>query len=105
MHVLVVNFNLNGVSEQQYSQLCDDIAPSFAAVPGLVSKMWLADSATGTYGGVYVWEDRAALERFKASDLFKGVVSHPNLANISAKDFSVMEAPSRVTHALLTAHV
>ena len=33
MHVLVVNFELNGVSEQQYSQLCDDIAPAFAAVP------------------------------------------------------------------------
>ena len=43
MHVLLVNFNLQGVDERQYAAMCDQIAPAFAAVPGLVSKVWLKD--------------------------------------------------------------
>jgi heme-degrading monooxygenase HmoA len=103
MHVLVVNFNLKGVSEQQYAKLCDDIAPAFAVVPGLLSKVWLKSSETGTYGGVYLFQDREAFDRFRNSDLFRTVQTHPNLANISAKDFGILEAPTRVTHGLLAA--
>lgn len=105
MHILVINFHLKGVTEQQYAGLCDEIAPAFAAVPGLISKVWLADAASGTYGGVYVWEDREAFERFRASDLFKTVASHPNLADITAKDFGVLEAPTRITRGLAAVQV
>ena len=102
MHVTIVNFRLNGVDEQQYASLCDQIAPAFAAVPGLISKVWIKND-TGTYGGVYFWESRAAYQRFTESDLFKTVLSHPNLAGITAQDFGILEAPTRVTHGLLTA--
>jgi len=101
MHVLIVNFRLKGVDEQQYASLCDQIAPAFAAVPGLVSKIWLKNSEAGTYGGVYVWEDRKAFEQFRNGDLFRTVATHPNLADFSATDFGVLEAPTRVTHGLL----
>ncbi len=46
------NFNLNGITETDYAAGCDQIAPAFAAVPGLVTKVWLADSDAGVYGGV-----------------------------------------------------
>jgi len=101
MHVLVVNFNLKGVDERQYAALCDQIAPAFAVVPGLVHKVWLKDSASGTYGGVYVFQDRAAFDAYRRSDLFNTVATHPNLANISARDVGVFEAPTRVTNGLL----
>lgn len=104
MHILIVNFNLEGITEPQYAGLCDQVAPAFAAVPGLVSKMWLADSASGTYGGVYVWLDRQALERFKASDLFKAVASNPNLTNVTVKEFGVLDAPTQITRGMLVAH-
>ena len=104
MQILIVNFNLTGVTEDQYAVLCDQIAPAFAAVPGLVSKMWLADSASATYGGVYVWESRQALDSFKASDLFKGIAAHPNLSNVTAREFGVLEGPTEVTHGMLVAH-
>jgi len=103
MHVLIVNFQLKGVDEAQYAKLCDDIAPAFAAVPGLISKVWLKNSDTGTYGGVYTFADRKAFERYKASDLFRTVAAHPNLANITANDFTVLESPTRVTHGLAAA--
>ena len=101
MHVLIVNFNLKGIDEAQYSAMCDQIATAFAAVPGLLSKVWLKDSASGNYGGVYLFQDREAFERYKRSDLCQKVATHPNLANVSMKDFDILEAPTRVTNGLL----
>jgi len=101
MHVLIVNFRLDGIDEAQYAKLCDDVAPAFAAVPGLVSKVWLKDSERGVYGSVYVWESRDALERYKESDLFKSIGAHPNLVDVTARDFSVLESPTHVTNGLL----
>lgn len=97
MHIQIVNFRLNGIDEQQYAKVCDDLAPSFAAIPGLLSKVWLANRETGTFGGVYTFEDRAALDQYRQGDLFKAVLSHPNLADITATEFEVMESPTRVT--------
>ena len=103
MHVLVVNFRLDGVTEAEYAGLCDELAPAFAEVPGLASKTWLADSDKGVYGGVYLFEHRDAFEAFASSDLAAAVRNHPNLADVTMKDFGVLESPSRVTHGLVGA--
>jgi hypothetical protein len=103
MHVCIINFNLDGVTEEQYRALCDELAPAFAEVPGLASKTWLADPASGTYGGVYMWNDRESFEAFKASELAAGVMNHPAIANFSLRDFGVLEGPSAVTHGLVAA--
>lgn len=103
MHVLVVNFQLDGVDEEGYRAMCDELAPAFAEVPGLVTKTWLADSDSNTYGGVYMWSDRAAFEAFAASDLARGVATHPNLKNVTMRDFGVLEEPSAVTRGLVGA--
>ena len=103
MHVLIVNFQLDGVTEEQYRGLCDEEAPAFAEVPGLVSKTYLADAGTGTYGGVYMWTDREAFQAFAASDLAAGVFNDPNLSNVTMRDFGVLEGPSAVTRGLVGA--
>lgn len=101
MHILVVNFNLNGITQAQYEQACrEQFAPAFAAVPGLLQKVWLSDPASNTYGGVYTWRDRAAMEAYFQSPLSQSVASHPNLANISVRDFAVLEEPTRATRGL-----
>jgi hypothetical protein len=61
MHLLIVTFNLKGLSDAAYRQSCEEEAPTFAALPGLISKVWLADEPTNTYGGVYTFVDRDAL--------------------------------------------
>ena len=63
------------------------MAPVFAEVPGLLSKIWLADQEGNTYGGVYTWKDRQAMETFSESSLFNDVASNPNFANFTSKDF------------------
>jgi heme-degrading monooxygenase HmoA len=100
MHIQIINFHLRGVSESDFRADCDRVAPAFAEVPGLISKVWLANSTTNTYGGVYTWASREAMDDYAKSDLFKAVATHPNLADITSIDFDVLEDPTSVTRGL-----
>ncbi len=101
MHVSIVGFRLQNMDDAEYSQICDELAPAFAAVPGLLSKVWLHGEGDAR-GGVYLWEDKAAFEAFLASDLGRAVASHPNFAELTVRDYAVDEAPSRVTRGVPT---
>jgi hypothetical protein len=98
MHVLIVTFRLEGMSEAEYYRGCDEEAPAFAEIPGLIAKTWLADPVTNTYGGVYKFGDQASLEAYLASDLFRSIGETPGLAGVAAQRFGVLEGPTRVTH-------
>ena len=100
MQLLVVTFNLKDLSDADYRQACVDEAPAFAALPGLLSKTWLADEATNTYGGVYAFVDRDALDAYLGSDLFKGFATDPTLPNLTATAFEIFEAPGAITRGL-----
>ena len=97
MDILIVNFTLDGMTNPEYRALCDQIAPAFAEVPGLVSEGGLADPAGGVYGGVYTFEDRAMLEAYLESDLFAQAGATPGLTNFSLQRFDVIPAPTAVT--------
>jgi hypothetical protein len=97
VQILIVNFNLDGLSEEEYASSCDELAPAFAAVPGLASKVWLADRAEGVYGGVYTFDSEQALDDFLGSALFAGVGATPGIVDISLRRFGVLEGPTRVT--------
>ena len=100
MHIQVSNFNLEGINRAEYEAVCDELAGAFAALPGLISKHWLADEENNTYGGVYIWETRDAYEAYLNSELFSGVAANQALVNIVSKDFDVIEGPTRVTRGL-----
>jgi hypothetical protein len=102
MQILIVNFNLDGRSESDDEHLCDEVAPAFADVPGLQSKVWLADRAEGIFGGVYTFESEEAADGFLASELFAGVGATPGLVNFSVRRFDVLEGPTRVTRGMAT---
>ena len=70
------------------------------ALPGLISKVWLADATSNTFRSVYTWQDRAAYEAYMRSELFKAVGSHPNLSNVTSRGFEVMEELTRQTRGL-----
>ena len=100
MHIQVINFNLAGISRTEYETVCDELAQAFADLPGLVSKHWLANEKTNTYGGIYIWESEDAYQAFIDSELFAGVGANPALANIESKNFAVIEAPTRITRGI-----
>ena len=102
MHVQVINFQLKDLSDSEYRKVCDELAPAFAAVPGLQGKIWLANPEANTYGGVYLWRDQEAMQEFSKTELFKSVASHPNLAGLTSTDFAVIESPTRVCGGFIT---
>jgi quinol monooxygenase YgiN len=97
--IQVVNFNLKDLSDAGYRSVCDGLAPELARVPGLISKVWLADEASNTYGGVYTWTDRQAMDAFARSEFFQAFATNPNFANITSMVFGILEGPSQVTRA------
>lgn len=103
MHVQIVNFQLNSINDAEYRDACEEEAPAFALLPGLLSKIWLADESTNTYGGVYLWRDRGAMETFVNSDVFRGFTADPQVSNLTSRDFSVLDAPTGVTNGLAPA--
>lgn len=54
--------------------LLQERANLYVDMPGLISKAFLFDPQTREYGGNYVWEDRAALDAFLSSEMFKAAV-------------------------------
>lgn len=105
MFVLIINFQLKGITPEQFEAACDEMAPAFAAVPGLLSKVWLADHESGTFGGVYLWSDEESLRAFQQSELMSALLNHPNIENITSREFGMLEGPTRMTRGVHTASV
>jgi hypothetical protein len=100
MQLLIVTFNLKDLGDADYRQACVDEAPAFAALPGLLSKTWLADEATNTYGGVYAFVDRDALDAYLGGDLFRGFATDPTLPNLTATAYEILDVPGAITRGL-----
>ncbi len=101
MHVQIVNFHLANLSDASFRDACDELAPAFADVPGLVSKLWLANPATNTYGGVYTWSSREAMTEYLGGELFAAMASNPSFADITSTDFELLEGPTSITRGLV----
>ena len=101
MQAQLITYQLNDISQADYlEQMVEPDAPVLAEVPGLISKVWLADEEKNTFGGFYLWKDRTAMEDFMHSDLVKAVVSRPFVKNVSSVDFEVNQKASLVTRGL-----
>ena len=46
MVVQIVQFELAGISPQQYEAKAEQIAPAFVDLPGLIAKAWLAENSS-----------------------------------------------------------
>lgn len=102
MNVLIVTFSLAGLSEGSYRQQAASLAPRFGQVSGLVSKLWLAEPATNTYGGVYLFEDRASLEAYRDSAMVAALAANPHFTNVTFRTFGTVEEASALTGGPLT---
>ena len=103
MQAQLITYHLRDISQAEYLQrMVEPDAPVLAKVPGLISKIWLADEEKNTFGGFYLWEDRTAMEDFMRSDLVKAVVSRPFVKDVSSVDFGVNQDASVITRGLKT---
>ena len=101
MHAQLVTYQLRDISQGEYlKQMVEPDAPVLAKVPGLISKTWLTDEEKNSFGGFYLWENKASMEDFMHSDLVKAVVSRPFVKNVSSVDFDVNQKASLITRGL-----
>lgn len=97
VHVQVVTFRLNGVTEDQYHTECEAETDTFASLPGLLAKIWLRDPEAGTYGGIYLWCDRDACNRYAAGEVFDAMRKDPTLKDVTSVDFAVFTDLTKAT--------
>ena len=99
MIIQVVNFNLEGITHDQYVGAATDLAPAFNELKGLKSKVWLSDEENNTYGGVYTWEDQQSMDDYLNSEFYGEVLgNNPNFANVSYKSYEVLDGPTQITN-------
>jgi hypothetical protein len=102
MHVSIAEYRIRDIDDAGWSGVCDELAPAFAAIPGLIVKYWLLGEGD-IRGGVYVWSDRAAYMAFLDSDLGRALGTHPNIANLTMRDYAIDDAPTQVTRGMSVA--
>ena len=100
--VLVTKFNYS-MSTAEYEETVAGLAQAFAEVPGCLWKIWLLDAEKKEAGAVYLFQDDASLQNFKASPLVAGVLAHPALSNFDFRETDILQEVSEITHAPLFA--
>ncbi len=95
---LVTNYSFD-MSSEAFEDTATQLAQQFADVPGMVWKIWLINAASKEAGAIYLFEDDAALQQFKASPLVAAVLSHPALSNFDLKERDTLPALNAITRA------
>jgi hypothetical protein len=103
MYVRIVTFHVEGLTAAEFRDHAAAIAPAFTAWPGLLAKVWLADDAAGTYGGVYLFADRDSADLSRDTDLFRSMTTNLRFADLSIREFDALDEPTAITASALTA--
>ena len=97
MHIQIINFNLSGISRSEYEAAAAEAAQPISEMPGLISKRWLANEETNTYGGVYFWETKQHMQDWMDYQNLKNIGANTEFANTKVTDFEITESLSVVT--------
>src|ERR1700747_3864696 len=97
MHIQVITFKLDGLDEAAYQAHAEQSAPAFAALPGLRAKIWLANQPANTYGGIYTWDDVAAMRAYQGGKIFQELQANPHMIDVAVRDFSALQGTTGAT--------
>ena len=91
--ILVVNYQLENMTLEEHAELGTAVAPSFTSenVPGLLGKSFIGNLESEIFGGVYYFSDKNDVDVYLESELWKGVVAHPNLVNFKTDVFRTFD--------------
>jgi len=94
--ILQINYKFGGPAAD-FSQALLPAAQAIADSPGLLWKIWLMNEAEGEAGGIYLFEDEAAVNAFLGGPIVSALKAIPVVSEIRVKMSGVSEAHSRVT--------
>lgn len=84
----------------EFREHADHVASDFAAVPGLLWKLWILDEERGRAGGVYLFADRGAATAYLEGPIVARLRQNPALAGVEVRLFDVLDGPSVITRGL-----
>jgi len=94
--ILQLNFKFS-VTGAEYEAAVGPLAEDFAALDGLIWKVWMINEESGEAGGIYMFRDDASVQAYLDGPLAAGVINHPALSDFSVKKFDVMPGVTAVT--------
>jgi hypothetical protein len=99
MDAVIITFDLVDMTHERYGEVCAELAPAFAALPGLLTKIWITDPERACYGGVYLFKDADSASGFLGSALARSVASNPHFGGLDVRRFAVDETTTALTQA------
>jgi hypothetical protein len=97
-----IDFAFSG-TPTEYGQVAEHVAPTIAAVPGLVSKLWISNEESHRAGGAYLFADRAAARAYLEGPIIARLRNNPAVADVSVRLFDVIPGPSKTTRGIRAA--
>ena len=91
--VLIVIYKHENINLEEHAELGSAVAPNFTSenIPGLLGKSFIGDIDRGVFGGVYYFSSEESVDVYLESELWKGVVAHPNLVNFKTDIFKTFK--------------
>jgi hypothetical protein len=75
-------------------------AKAISAVPGLISKTWMADFDNAVFASFYVWNDKESMDSFMASPAIAQVAAEPFLTDLVITAIPIQEDASSITRGI-----
>lgn len=91
--IVQINYAFSG-PRAEFEQENLPYAQPIAETPGLHWKIWIINEERSEAGGIYLFDDAAAAERFLEGPIIAEMKSDPTL---SIKRFNVMEEHTAIT--------
>lgn len=88
--------NSNGTSEAAQKAAWER-AHQIAEWPGLLWKIWIADSAQAIYGGIYCFADEASAIAYINGPIAESIRAIPGVSDFEAQLFEINEPLTAVT--------
>jgi hypothetical protein len=94
----IVQINLkSNVPSQDVQQAWLPAAPHLSETPGLRWKIWLINSTDDEVGGIYLFDDEAAVQAFLNGPMVVNMKSDPTFSVVSIKTFDIMQEHTAIT--------
>jgi hypothetical protein len=94
--IVQINYKLN-ITKANYVNMAQEAAQAIAAVEGLQWKIWLFNETEGEAGGIYLFANPEAAQRFLSGPIPASLKHNPYVSDITVKLFETVEALSRLT--------
>jgi Putative mono-oxygenase ydhR len=91
--ILQINYNLNG-PRAEYEKENLPYAQPIANIPGLRWKVWIVNEAQSEAGGIYLFDNDAAVQAFMDGPIIAEMKGDPTL---SIKTFDVIAELTAIT--------